>query len=116
MGTYPVYTREIEPKVDELASVLGDVCTEFDFNSIILEFYIEGEDATWPPTLILVTPKYRPHVLVLTNEDKEVLDVYTRETQGWIDIAYNILGVATSETETPIEKIAKIVIKVYEKE
>jgi hypothetical protein len=116
MGANPVKRVEVAPKVDELARALADIYADIDFECITLEFWTEDEDGTWPPKLILVKPKYRANALVLTDEDKEVLDAFALEIHGWDDIALNVLGAAAKGMEIPIEKIVKVVIEVYEKE
>jgi len=116
MGVNPVRRVEVAPKVEELACALADIYADIDFECITLEFWTEDEDGTWPPKLILVKPKYRANALVLTDEDKEVLDAFALEIHGWDDIALNVLGAAAKGMEIPIEKIVKVVIDVYEKE
>jgi hypothetical protein len=116
MGTVPVRECVVGPKVDELASALKDAYAEFDFECTVLEVWTPDEEGVWPPRFILVPVRYRNDALALTDEDGTVLDVYITEIHGWDDIAYCVLGVIAQEMEVAIEKIVKIVIKVYEKE
>jgi hypothetical protein len=116
MGANPAYVKEIEPKVEELASALKDIYTEFDFECIELEVWRSDEEGIWPPRIILVPVRYRSNALALTDEDKEVLDVYITEIHSWDDIAYCALGAIVREMEISVEDIKKIIVKVYEKE
>jgi len=115
MGVNPVCERVVEPKVDELASVLRDVYAEFDFECIELEVWTADEEGVWPPRLILVPARYRNTALALMDEDRTVLDVYITEIHGWDDIAYCVLGAIAHEIEVAIEDIKKIVVRVYQK-
>jgi hypothetical protein len=113
MGANPVYVKEVEPKVEELASVLKDVYVEFDFECAVLEIWRSDEEGIWPPTFVLVPARYRGNALVLTDEDKEILDVFVTEIHGWDDVAYCILGDVAREMDISVDDIKKIIVRVY---